>query len=373
MACLLRTYAVPVVEALDIPANIPVVEAAGKPFELGRSVGKRCSAKARAYQSAMAAAVKHCTGFEWAKAVGRAKAFLPHAEDFYPDYVEELRGYSEGAGLPFEEVFAMCCHELLSADGFRGCTDMAASGEVTAAGNVLVSHNEDWSGKELGTVVLLHARPRGKPAFIATSYAGFIHSTGMNSAGISLTGNALSQNDTRVGIPKLFPVRKVLEARRIGEALTSAMPPGRASSYNNICADGNGEIYSLEGSATDCAWLYALDGYLVHTNHYISERMRRYEASEPASLVCSTVRHNRAVRLVEAQLGEITVDSLKSILADHVNRPGSICRHPDPKKDPIDDSETIFSIIYDLTKLEAYVCKDKPCAGRYSKVGLRGG
>ena len=352
--------------------TLPLVEASGKPFEMGRTVGRKCAARAAQYRKCMAASILRYTGMEWPKAVERAGAYLPYAEEFFPDFVEEIRGYSNGSRLPFQDAFALVCHELLSPSGFRGCTDIAVSGDVTGDGSVLAAHNEDFTPDQLKTVVLLHAKPRGKPEFIATSYAGLLPSCGMNSAGISLTGNALDPNDVRVGIPKSFPVRKVMEARRIGEALMWALPAERASSYNNICSDSSGEIYSMEGSATDCAWIYAHDGYVVHTNHYVADKMQRYEAdTSSAALATSTVRYNRAMRLIEGQLGAVTVDSLQSILKDHVNRPGSICRHADPGLHPLDVSETIFSVVFDLTRLEAHICKGRPCTGTYSKFSLK--
>ncbi len=148
------------------------------------------------------------------------------------------------------------------------------------------------------------------------------------------------------------------------------MPSGRASSYNNIVCDKNGEMYSLEGSATDYAALYADEGYLVHTNHYTAPHMRRFEAY-PDSLSCSNFRYHRAGRLIEEQLGSITPSSIMNILRDHVNRPGSICRHPVPGVDPLDVSETIFSVIYDLTNLQAHVLKGKPCSGEYVTHSLK--
>ena len=350
--------------------TLPVVEASGKPHAMGLMIGKKCRTRALAYRRSMADSIKHYTGVEWPLAVARARDFLPYSEEFYPDFVEEIRGYSEGAKVPFEEAFTMCCHELLSAEGMRGCTDLAVNGDVTADGSVIAAHNEDWSYDALETVVLLHAKPSGKPEFFTTSYAGLLPSCGMNSAGISLTGNALGPNDVRTGIPKVFPVRKVLEAKRIGQALEFAMPADRASSYNNICSDRNGEIYSLEGSATDCGWIYAIDGYLVHTNHYVVPKMEKFE-SDPNALTCSRFRYHRALRLIEDQLGAVTVDSLKEILRDHVNRPGSICRHAEPGLHPLDVSETIFSVIYDLTHLDAYVLKGKPCSGEYAKFSLK--
>ncbi len=349
---------------------LSIVEAKGKPFEMGRMVGRKCAGKAAAYRNAIAVEIKHSTGVDWPLAVKKAKNYLPYAEEFYPDFVEEIKGYAEGARQPFGDMFAACCHELLSAGSAKGCTDIAVNGDVTDVGSVLAAHNEDWSADALDLVVLLHARPAGKPAFVCTSYAGLLPSCGMNSAGISLTGNALSPNDGRVGIPKAFPVRKVMEARRIGEALEYAMPEDRASSYNNICSDKNGEIYSLEGSATDCGWIYAVDGYLVHTNHYTVPKMERFEENRNA-ITCSIFRYNRALRLIEDQLGGVTIESLKSILRDHVNRPDSICRHAKPGVPQLDATETIFSVIYDLTHLEAHVLKGSPCSGEYSKFQLR--
>ena len=350
--------------------TLPVVEASGKPHAMGKMIGTKCRSKALAYRKSIADTIKHITGADWPDAVRRAKDYLPYANEFYPDFIEEIRGYAEGAKLPFEDMFAVCCHEMLSPLGMKGCTDVAVNGDATEDGRVLAAHNEDWSSDAAGTVVLLRARPAGKPAFFATSYAGLLPSTGMNSSGVSITGNALNPNDMRTGVPRVFPVRKILEARRIGQALEYAMPPDRASSYNNICSDKNGEIYSLEGSATDCGWIYAIDGYLVHTNHYVLEKMERFEADR-SSNACSIFRYHRALRLIEDQLGAVTVESLKGLLRDHVNKPCSICRHPDPGVHRLDISETVFSVIYDLTHTEAYVLKGKPCTTEYAKFSLR--
>ena len=349
---------------------LPLVEASGKPREMGRVIGKKCASRAVSYRKSMGTAIKYYTGNSWDRTVEAGRSYLPYAEEFYPDYVEEIHGFAEGSKLPFDDLFTLSCHELMSPEGFKGCTDVVVNGDVTENGCVLAGHNEDWSAEQESTIVFIHAKPKGKPEFFAASYAGLVPSCGMNRAGISITGNALSPNDMRLGIPKVFPVRKVMEARRIGEAMEYAMPAGRASSYNNIVCDSNGEMYSLEGSATDSAAIYALDGYMVHTNHYTHERMRRFEAC-PDSLSCSIFRYNRALRLLEDQLGCVTPESLMSILRDHVNKPGSVCRHADPRTHPLDVSETVFSVIYDLTNLDAYVLKGKPCSGEYVKHSLK--
>jgi hypothetical protein len=111
--------------------TLSVVEGSGKPFAMGKMIGKKCRTKALAYRKGLADSIKHSTGVEWPLAVRRAKDYLPYAEEFYPDFVEEIRGYAEGAKLPFEETFALCCHELLTPLGFKGCTDIAVNDDVT--------------------------------------------------------------------------------------------------------------------------------------------------------------------------------------------------------------------------------------------------
>jgi isopenicillin-N N-acyltransferase-like protein len=71
------------------------------------------------------------------------------------------------------------------------------------------------------------------------------------------------------------------------------------------------------------------------------------------------------MRLIRKQLGQVSLDSMKAIFRDHVNRPDSLCRHPDTRLHRLDRSETIFSVIFDLGRLEAHVCKGNPCKGGY--------
>ncbi len=60
---------------------------------------------------------------------------------------------------------------------------------------------------------------------------------------------------------------KESEVLSMREAIDTAIMEQRASNYNQVIADANGEIYSIEGSAADYEAIYAVDGYLVHTNH----------------------------------------------------------------------------------------------------------
>ncbi|MFB0523727.1 MAG: C45 family autoproteolytic acyltransferase/hydrolase, partial [Candidatus Bathyarchaeia archaeon] len=187
----------------------------------------------------------------------------------------------------------------------------------------------------------------------------------------------LVQSDVRIGVPKEFVARRILASKTIGDAIRAALPEKRGSSYNNNLCDSSGEIYSLEGSATDFCALYAHEGYLVHTNHYLSERMARYEAAfqngkdkSPGAGVNSIIRYNRALRLLKRELGKVTVNSLAKIISDHVNHPNSICRHIDESDPPLERCKTIYSVIINLTDLKLLICHGNPCTAEYKEYKL---
>jgi isopenicillin-N N-acyltransferase-like protein len=166
-------------------------------------------------------------------------------------------------------------------------------------------------------------------------------------------------NDMKIGVPRLLLVRKILASRTISEAIDAAIFQPRASNYNQVITDANGEIYSIESSATDYEALYAEEGYLVHTNHYIAPGMWKYELDRQ-DITTSLFRYNRANRLMKNNTGRISVDLLKSFLQDHANRPGSICRHGEGVK-------TTLSVIINLTTKTMLLVRGNPCESTYYK------
>ncbi len=351
-------------------APLPVFRAHGSSREVGEALGARFAKEAK---QAVTIFRKELT-WEKGATVDGAKRYghkiLPRIEAWYPDFVEEMRGYAEGSGVPFDVLLAQWSGHSPTA-GLKGCTDVAAGPGQTADGSVLVAHNEDYTPDYDGIVVPVRVAVDGKPAFFAMSYQGLFPTIGFNEAGISLTGNAVSPNDVRVGIPKMFAPRRVLEARTLKEALEWAMPPGRASSFNNIVCSKEGELYSLEGSATDFEALYGSGGWLVHTNHYVAPKMVRYEA-DPHQKFCSILRYNRATKLLQASLGRVTRETIMAIQRDHLSRPDSICRHENPADPEADRVKTLFGSVLNLTTGEAYISGSTPCETEYRVFRLGG-
>ncbi|UCE80417.1 MAG: hypothetical protein JSV94_04435 [Methanobacteriota archaeon] len=250
--------------------SLKTIETSGTYDEMGAELGAACKRKVELMLSDAKATFSR-ESRDWDKALRGVRKYVPFVEEYDSDQLSFIKSYSEGAGLSFEEVFVLFC---LEEKGL--CTDVMTNGDATEDGCVYAAHTEDWTVESQEYLVLVRAKPDNCPSILMMTHAGLEWITGLNSAGISISGNSLYQNDTRVGVPKLMVAPKVLASETIGEALAAATPPHRASSYcNNIC-HSSGEMYCVEGSATDFALLYPEDGYLVHTNHYIHPAMFKH-------------------------------------------------------------------------------------------------
>jgi isopenicillin-N N-acyltransferase-like protein len=330
---------------------IPVIEVRGSHREVGRQIGESM----RPTLQRMLPRLREdlVTGVTWEDMLQQGRTYLTHSRAVYPQYVEELEGIAEGADLPFEELFLEMCEELWEAAAWRGCTDMVARGRATADGATLVAHSNDLSPETEEELVILKVQAGDEPEFLGISVGGAGYSAGFNAAGISMTGNQVSCNDIRPGVPRLLIVRAILAARRLEEALNACLLPQRASNYNNVVADAYGEVYSMEGSATDCEPIYIDGDILAHANHYVSLPMRRFEADRN-DIGGSVIRHNRAMRLLREDYGQLSPQRLRQLLADHANYPGSICKHGL-------ESVTVFGLVINLNERRAWIGRGRPC------------
>jgi len=82
------------------------------------------------------------------------------------------------------------------------------------------------------------------------------------------------------------------------------------------------------------------------------------------------VRLHRARRLLQSQLGHVTVESLQALLRDHVNFPDSICSHEDPDDPPHERECTLVSLIMDLTDRVLWAAPGPPCESEYTAHSL---
>jgi isopenicillin-N N-acyltransferase-like protein len=233
------------------------------------------------------------------------------------------------------------------------CSDFAAGPPATFDSGIWLAHNNDLGPEVRDRVAAVEWQVEDQPRLFTLGVGPFI-SIGYNAAGLALTGNELSPNDDKIGVPRLLLVRDILAQHTAQAALAAAARPERASSYNQLISHADGTIVNFEGSATDYELIYAQEGWTVHTNHYCSIKMAAYER-DPTETGGSCLRYERARELMGTRPSPVTPEMLKTFLADHANAPDSLCRHGG-------ETETVFWSIINLTHGAIEYGRGQPCA-----------
>jgi hypothetical protein len=354
---------------MPTPGRIPFLRVHGGHREVGRQVG---AATADVVRAAVAFDAVLPAGRSRAEQLALAQRYLDATLSATPWLVDEIDGAAEGAGVDPLALFAASIEEIWAvrpSQATRGkivagrCSDLVAAPPATPDGHVWVAHTNDLSPSSEEALVAVEWHVPGEPVVFTLGSGPWI-SVGWNDAGLSLTGNELSPNDERVGVPRLLMVREQLTARTIDDAAAMALRPDRASSYNTVFAHRDGRVINIEGSAGDAeVTAPSAAGTLAHTNHYACERMLRYEGDQGYALG-SAIRLARARELLDGPEGRgptpgsIGPDVLLATLADHATRP-SICRHADGA----DGTVTVFWCLADVTAGEIRYGRGQRCRG----------
>jgi len=326
------------------PELLPLVLAAGTHAEVGAQIG-----------SASASAVLRSAAAMSTAQIEAARPYREVTERELPWLVEELDAVADGAGADRLAVFAAGIEELdTGGEGEGACSDMVARPPASVDGHLWVAHNNDLSPAVEPDIVATEWRVPGDPVVFTIGIGPWI-SVGFNSAGLALTGNEVSPNDNRIGIPRLLHVRDILRRRTLDEAVEAALNPHRASSYNTILSHRDGGVVNVEGSATEAELIRpGAGGTLAHTNHYVSAKMLPFEG-DPEYAAGSAVRYRRALEWLAP--GQITEHVLRRALQDHTGAPHSLCRHPEHGA----QSKTVFWCLADVTERTITYGRGNPC------------
>jgi isopenicillin-N N-acyltransferase-like protein len=366
-------------------ASIPVLRVAGDHRAVGRAVG-----------AATAPILREAVAFDAALPAGRSRGEQLALAARYRDatlagtpwLVAEIDGAAEGAGVDplalfaasIEEIWTVRPSQVGTSEPVPGrCSDLVIGPPFTANGHLWVAHTNDLGEASEAQLVAVEWRVPGEPAVFSLGIGPWI-SVGWNDAGLSLTGNELTPNDERVGVPRLLMVREQLTARTLDTAVSMALRSDRASSYNTVFAHRDGRAANVEGSGGAAVVRAIGPGEtLAHTNHYVEPAMLRYEG-DAAYAQRSAIRYERGCALLAGAAatgpGSVTPAVLRSWLADHEGAPDSICRHPaagvPPSRDPSPAArvepviegpvKTVFWAIADVTAGEILYGRGNPCA-----------
>jgi predicted choloylglycine hydrolase len=278
----------------------------------------------------------------------------------FPWIVEELDAAAEAADVDPLQLFATMTEEIRAPGAVTvgRCTDLVTRSND---GHLLVAHNNDFTAGTRDDVVAVEWRVDGQPQTFTLGIGPWL-SVGWNECGLSVTGNELTPNDERIGIPRQLQMRAVLACRTLDEAVDCVLHPARASSYNWVLASPEAAV-NIEGSATSAVTrILEREGALVHTNHYVEPEMLQFEG-DPDLAKRSAVRCDRARRLADAP-GPVTAPRLGAILSDHEHTPDSLCRHGG-------ETETVFWCVADVSAGVVTFGRGNPCDSEAQEHAFR--
>jgi len=305
-----------------IGQRFPIVEARGAATDMGRQHGEQAAGLIHRYLLL----IERITGQPRDVLCRNAMQFLPRMQALSAHFVEEVRGLAEGAAITFEEAVLCQVRAEGAHSAQEGCTAFALRGQATADGSLLVGQNQDLQPEFDEVSIILRLVPTdGRPRALLYTFAGQLGYFGMNQFGVVNYANSLYDFRWQPGLAHYPLKRMVLEQSNVSSCITLFRQNRVCSAANTLLADGQGQVANLEIRPEGLA-LYPGEhpDAIIHTNHYLS---REFAALETGSLPDSFSRHQRMTELVHQSWGQITVERLQAMLADHDGDPAAICRH----------------------------------------------
>ena len=110
-------------------SEYPHVRVTGSAAERGRQYGEQARDRVRRSVSAYERVFEHYAGWDWSVVRREAARFEAPIAEFRPDYLAEMRGIADGAGLDLADVLAINVRtEVMFAAKARQATGLPRSG-----------------------------------------------------------------------------------------------------------------------------------------------------------------------------------------------------------------------------------------------------
>ena len=205
----------------------------------------------------------------------------------FPQYLAEMEGIAEGAGLDVADIFTMNARtemmwaatarqaEADRAAFSRECSSFALLPQRTASGHTLIGQTWDWLSHSFDTLVVLEVEQDDRPNFVTVVEAGLLAKTSMNSSGLAVAVNSLvtSADKAEPGLPFHVLIRAFADCDTLTDAIYIVSKHQRSSSGNYLLAHADGLAVNLETTPGDYRGVtpqLPSRGALVHTNHFVS-------------------------------------------------------------------------------------------------------
>jgi hypothetical protein len=238
---------------------------------------------------------------------------------------------------------------------------------------LLLAHNEDGDATFSGHMFLLHARPEGKPAFLAVCYPGVLpgNAPWINERGVLMTTNYIHSAETRPGVGRYFLDRLAMQARSLDEALAICTHRERAYAFHHVIGSAReGRAVALEVTPRSFARRELSAEIYLHTNHLVLEPLARGAADPEDVRRSSHTRLEVLARWRAGTSGRVREEDLLRALGSHEGRPYSPCRHPEGSVRGATLATALFNIpTRGANATRVRIWCDQPCRGQVRELG----
>jgi len=248
----------------------------------------------------------------------------------------------------------------------EGCTVWAASPPTTYDGLLILTKNRDYRLWHKDIQCLVRAKPaRGYQYIYLTSAASpGVYSSGMNEAGLAVADTHVPSLDIGRGIARYSLTMDLLEHHSsVSSGIDYLNQVTHMGDGTLTLLDAQGDMVVYECGHTRQGIIRNQVGYVVSTNHFVSEALREHWMDYNSQRLRgnSQARYDRVSRSLQSALGQVNLQFTQTLMASHGNRLDAMCRHQviSPR------STTISSVIYLPKQQFLYLAQGYPCREPY--------
>ena len=313
---------------------------------------------------------------------------------YLPRQFAKMQGIAKGAKVPMGIVYAVHFIETYSGNPktsyvnppVQACSQLFALPEATADKEMWIARNYDFPNILQPYQFVRRETPEdgGFKTLCMTQFGMASTHMGLNERGLAIAlnyGRSWKKQplDYRFdGVPSTMIVQEALETcETMDEAIKFITSfPHRAYGSHYGILDKAGNACVIETTATRAAIRRPEGGILVHTNLYLTSELRdancpddvlwQFEGMRIPYTKSPRERYEREFFLLSSARGNITIETLKSILRDHNNgEPSDFtpCTHGHV-------GSTLASIIINPKVGDMWVTDNQPCKMEYQRFNI---
>ncbi len=344
----------------------PLIETAGRPYEMGYQHGRQAASLIRATYERFC---RHDVGSGAARRDLREKIEATVGR-LRPQALEEMRGIADGAGIAYGQIRELNFSIELWSDTFllppaaRGCTLVGLKG---ATNGWLIGKTVDVTLGDEQYVVIQRAQPAEGRRFIHVTYAGTLWTDGgVNETGLVEVNSSLETSARNPdGFPVFLMARDLLQhSAAVSEAVSLATASdGINFGANILLADAAGDCAVVERSVTRQAVRRPEPGgrVLFAANHSLAPELDGVAGGSSILLANSRERFEHVSGLSPAL--DDPLETLQAMFCDHT-RLGGLCQHGQG------DLHTIGSVIAGSASRRLWIAAGAPCENPYLPITM---